>query len=78
MRRGGIIGSSTAYYLTRHPKYTADVAIHVIEASGIAAGYIGLLLIMTLSDQLLAGLQERRVAFSRVTGTEAQQRNLQV
>lgn len=39
---GGIIGCTTAYFLTRHPKY--DPAIHVIillEASSIAAGASG-------------------------------------
>ncbi|EJU05388.1 FAD dependent oxidoreductase [Dacryopinax primogenitus] len=39
---GGIIGTSTAYYLTRHPAYNpANVAIHIVEASHIAAGSSG-------------------------------------
>ncbi len=37
--RGGIIGSTTAYYLTRHPKFGPDVTVHIIEACSIAAGY---------------------------------------
>lgn len=39
---GGIIGSTTAYYLTRHPKF--DPALHTItllEATSIAAGASG-------------------------------------
>jgi glycine/D-amino acid oxidase-like deaminating enzyme len=39
---GGIIGSSTAYYLTRHPKYNADLhSIHIVEGTKIAAGASG-------------------------------------
>ncbi|KAK1829603.1 FAD dependent oxidoreductase [Podospora conica] len=39
---GGVIGCTTAYYLTRHPKY--DPALHqitLLEASSIAAGSSG-------------------------------------
>ena len=39
---GGIIGSTTAYYLTRHPKYNPDLhSIHLIEGTEIAAGASG-------------------------------------
>lgn len=39
---GGIIGSTTAYYLTRHPSYNPDIhSIHLIEATGIASGASG-------------------------------------
>jgi glycine/D-amino acid oxidase-like deaminating enzyme len=39
---GGIIGSTTAYYLTRHPKYNPDLhSIHLIEGTDIAAGASG-------------------------------------
>ncbi|KZT60437.1 FAD dependent oxidoreductase [Calocera cornea HHB12733] len=39
---GGVIGSSTAYYLTRHPAFnSAEIAIHIVEASFIAAGSSG-------------------------------------
>ena len=39
---GGIIGSTTAYYLTRHPKYNPDLhSIHLIEGTKIAAGASG-------------------------------------
>lgn len=39
---GGIIGCSTAYFLTRHPKYNPDLhSIHLLEATGIAAGASG-------------------------------------
>ena len=39
---GGIIGATTAYYLTRHPKYNPDLhSIHLIEGTKIAAGASG-------------------------------------
>jgi len=39
---GGIIGCSTAYFLTRHPKYDPSKhSIHLIEATSIAAGASG-------------------------------------
>lgn len=39
---GGIIGSTTAYYLTRHPKYNPDLhSIRLIEGTNIAAGASG-------------------------------------
>ncbi|KIX96757.1 uncharacterized protein Z520_07477 [Fonsecaea multimorphosa CBS 102226] len=39
---GGIIGCSTAYFLTRHPKYNPDLhSIHLLEATGIASGASG-------------------------------------
>jgi glycine/D-amino acid oxidase-like deaminating enzyme len=39
---GGIIGSTTAYYLTRHPKYDPNLhSIHLIEGTKIAAGASG-------------------------------------
>jgi glycine/D-amino acid oxidase-like deaminating enzyme len=39
---GGIIGSTTAYFLTRHPKYNPALhSIHLIEATSIAAGASG-------------------------------------
>ncbi|RMZ83587.1 hypothetical protein DV738_g1108, partial [Chaetothyriales sp. CBS 135597] len=39
---GGIIGSTTAYFLTRHPKYNpAKHSIHILEATGIASGASG-------------------------------------
>ncbi|KAG9777757.1 hypothetical protein ABEF93_006379 [Exophiala dermatitidis] len=39
---GGIIGSTTAYFLTRHPKYNPAIhSIHLIEATGIASGASG-------------------------------------
>ncbi|KAF8317509.1 FAD dependent oxidoreductase [Cantharellus anzutake] len=41
---GGIIGTSIAYYLSRHPNVRASIgntAIHLIEASSIAAGASG-------------------------------------
>ncbi|KAJ9603373.1 hypothetical protein H2200_012151 [Cladophialophora chaetospira] len=39
---GGIIGCSTAYFLTRHSKYNPDVhSIHLLEATGIASGASG-------------------------------------
>ncbi len=39
---GGIIGSTTAYYLTRHPSYNPALhTIHLIEATGIASGASG-------------------------------------
>ena len=39
---GGIIGSTTAYYLTRHPKYNPDIhSVHLIEGTKIAAGASG-------------------------------------
>lgn len=39
---GGIIGSTTAYYLTRHPKYNPDLhSIRLIEGTKIAAGASG-------------------------------------
>jgi len=39
---GGIIGSTTAYYLTRHPKYNPDShSICLIEGTKIAAGASG-------------------------------------
>lgn len=39
---GGIIGSTTAYFLTRHPKYDPSLhKIHLIEATAIASGASG-------------------------------------
>ncbi|KIX09373.1 uncharacterized protein Z518_00452 [Rhinocladiella mackenziei CBS 650.93] len=39
---GGIIGSTTAYFLTRHPKYNPALhSIHLIEATSIASGASG-------------------------------------
>jgi glycine/D-amino acid oxidase-like deaminating enzyme len=39
---GGIIGSTTAYYLTRHPSYNPALhTIHLIEATAIASGASG-------------------------------------
>jgi glycine/D-amino acid oxidase-like deaminating enzyme len=39
---GGIIGCSTAYFLTRHPKYNPEKhSITILEASGIASGASG-------------------------------------
>ncbi|KAG5518638.1 hypothetical protein PMAC_002607 [Pneumocystis sp. 'macacae'] len=39
---GGIIGSTTAYYLTRHPKYDpANISITLIEGTGIASAASG-------------------------------------
>ncbi|KAL0943960.1 FAD dependent oxidoreductase [Colletotrichum truncatum] len=39
---GGIIGSTTAYFLTRHPKYNPSLhSITILEASSIAAGASG-------------------------------------
>lgn len=39
---GGIIGSSTAYFLSRHPKYNPNIhSIHLIEGTKIAAGASG-------------------------------------
>lgn len=39
---GGIIGSSTAYFLTRHPKYDPiKHSITILEATGIASGASG-------------------------------------
>ncbi|RMZ78486.1 hypothetical protein DV737_g3872, partial [Chaetothyriales sp. CBS 132003] len=39
---GGIIGSTTAYFLTRHPKYEPSKhSIHLLEATGIASGASG-------------------------------------
>ncbi|OQV04146.1 hypothetical protein CLAIMM_09074 [Cladophialophora immunda] len=39
---GGIIGCTTAYFLTRHPKYNPDLhSIHLLEATGIASGASG-------------------------------------
>ncbi|EXJ93129.1 hypothetical protein A1O3_01686 [Capronia epimyces CBS 606.96] len=39
---GGIIGSTTAYFLTRHPKYNPALhSIHLIEATAIASGASG-------------------------------------
>ncbi|KAK5329958.1 hypothetical protein LTS13_004760 [Exophiala xenobiotica] len=39
---GGIIGSTTAYFLTRHPKYNPEThSIHLIEATSIASGASG-------------------------------------
>ncbi|ETN40511.1 uncharacterized protein HMPREF1541_04788 [Cyphellophora europaea CBS 101466] len=39
---GGIIGASTAYYLTRHPKYNPNRdSITILEATGIASGASG-------------------------------------
>ncbi|RMZ90551.1 hypothetical protein DV736_g2228, partial [Chaetothyriales sp. CBS 134916] len=39
---GGIIGSTTAYFLTRHPKYDPSKhSIYLLEATGIASGASG-------------------------------------
>ena len=39
---GGIIGCTTAYFLTRHPKYNPDLhSIHLLEATNIASGASG-------------------------------------
>jgi glycine/D-amino acid oxidase-like deaminating enzyme len=40
---GGIIGCTTAYYLTRHPAFSAATTITVLEASrhGVAQGASG-------------------------------------
>ena len=39
---GGIIGSTTAYFLTRHPKFNPSLhKIHLIEGTAIAAGASG-------------------------------------
>jgi glycine/D-amino acid oxidase-like deaminating enzyme len=39
---GGIIGCTTAYFITRHPKYNPDLhSIHLLEATGIASGASG-------------------------------------
>ncbi|QSL65993.1 hypothetical protein MERGE_003130 [Pneumocystis wakefieldiae] len=39
---GGIIGSTTAYYLTSHPKYdSSKMSITLIEGTGIASGASG-------------------------------------
>lgn len=39
---GGIIGSTTAYYLTRHPKFNSSLhTITLLEASSVAAGASG-------------------------------------
>lgn len=39
---GGIIGSTTAYFLTRHPKYNPTLhSIHLLEATSIAGGASG-------------------------------------
>ena len=39
---GGIIGSTTAYFLTRHPKFNPAVhSIHLLEATAIASGASG-------------------------------------
>ncbi|RMD43450.1 hypothetical protein DV735_g1676, partial [Chaetothyriales sp. CBS 134920] len=39
---GGIIGSTTAYFLTRHPKYDPSRhSIHLLEATAIASGASG-------------------------------------
>ncbi|CCJ30611.1 unnamed protein product [Pneumocystis jirovecii] len=39
---GGIIGSTTAYYLTRHPKYdSTNISITLIEGTGIASAASG-------------------------------------
>src|SRR6202000_3041932 len=39
---GGIIGCTTAYFLTRHPKYNPNLhKIHLLEATGIASGASG-------------------------------------
>ncbi|KAL5604089.1 uncharacterized protein BROUX77_004275 [Berkeleyomyces rouxiae] len=39
---GGIIGCTTAYFLTRHPKYKKDLhSITILEASSVAAGASG-------------------------------------
>lgn len=38
---GGIIGATTAYYLTRHPRFGPDVSVHIVEACHIAAGASG-------------------------------------
>ena len=39
---GGIIGCTTAYYLTRHPSYSpSSCSVTIIEATGIASGASG-------------------------------------
>ncbi|KIW70842.1 hypothetical protein PV04_03079 [Phialophora macrospora] len=39
---GGIVGCTTAYFLTRHPKYNPELhSIHLLEATGIASGASG-------------------------------------
>ena len=39
---GGIIGCSTAYFLTRHPKYNPKLhSIHLVEATALASGASG-------------------------------------
>lgn len=39
---GGIIGCTTAYFLTRHPKYNPELhTVHLLEATGIASGASG-------------------------------------
>jgi glycine/D-amino acid oxidase-like deaminating enzyme len=40
---GGIIGCTTAYYLTRHPAFTPETTVTILEASkvGVAQGASG-------------------------------------
>jgi hypothetical protein len=40
LHSGGIIGSTTAYYLTRHPKFGPNTVVHVLEATAVAAGSV--------------------------------------
>src|SRR5258708_17201854 len=37
LHRAGVIGSTTAYYLTHHPKFGPNIAVHVLEATAVAA-----------------------------------------
>ncbi|KAF9511936.1 hypothetical protein BS47DRAFT_1486569 [Hydnum rufescens UP504] len=39
--RGGIVGTSIAYYLSRHPNVLGDTSVYVLESSYIAAGASG-------------------------------------
>lgn len=38
---GGIIGSSTAYFLANHPNLGSDSTLTVVEGSSVAAGASG-------------------------------------
>lgn len=40
---GGIIGCTTAYYITRHPSFTPSITVTIMEASvkGVAQGASG-------------------------------------
>ena len=71
----GIIGSTTAYYLTRHPKFGPNISVHVLEATAVAAGSVSLVyyIYRPFIESISAEPRAKLAASSQRTGMAVRQ-----